>query len=258
MQTWGRVLNVVLGCSVLVTPLMGPQREDAPGGKSEAQQIIFDATNRERLSRGLSRLQWNDHLAEAAQQHAQRMAKESAISHQFPGEPPLQTRISKAGGKFSEAAENVAEGPDATVIQAEWMHSEHHRENLLSPGLNSIGIGVAERGGQLFAVEDFSDEVPVLSVEQQEEAARGRLKELGLLLTDRTEDARKDCAMARGYTGNPPARFKLRYTTTDPKQLPEMLEEKIQSGQYRAAAVGACASADQSGSTDYRLSVLLY
>jgi len=36
------------------------------------------------------------------------------------------------------------------------MKSSAHRANILDSDMNSIGIGVAERGGQLFVVEDFA------------------------------------------------------------------------------------------------------
>jgi hypothetical protein len=225
---------------------------------STAAQIMFDSANRERLAQGLPRLKWDDNLVEAAMAHAQRMARENSIGHQFPGEPPLLERASRAGAHFSEVAENVAEGPAAVVIHSEWMHSPPHRANILAADLNSIGVAVAERDGQLFAVEDFSDTVTDLTLEQQERQAGARLRELGMRLTNSVQDARKDCAMAHGFTGSPAPRFKVRYTTTDPSELPKELEEKIQSGHYRSAAVGACPSNDRSGFTDYRLSVLLY
>ena len=266
MQTSARWLCAVLGSALLLPTAAFSSALHPAGGQSRpdsreqqaAAQIIFDSANRERLSRGLSRLQWDANLAAGAQRHAEWMAREGFISHQFPSEPPLQTRLSSAGAQFSEAAENVAEGPDATVIHQEWMHSQHHRENLLNPRLNSIGVGVAERGGQMYAVEDFTDAVPSLTLSQQEQAARGRLRQLGLMITDRTEDARKDCATPHGYTGNPPPRFKARFTTTDPKQFPDELEKQIRTGEYRGAAVGACPSGDKSGFTVYRISVLLY
>jgi uncharacterized protein YkwD len=37
------------------------------------------------------------------------------------------------------------------------MRSSAHRANILDSDMDSIGIGVAERGGQLFVVEDFAN-----------------------------------------------------------------------------------------------------
>jgi uncharacterized protein YkwD len=35
------------------------------------------------------------------------------------------------------------------------MGSANHRANILDRDMDSVGIGVVERGGQVFAVEDF-------------------------------------------------------------------------------------------------------
>jgi hypothetical protein len=52
-------------------------------------------------------------------------------------------------------AENVDEGPNPTAIHQSFMKSPQHRANILDPDMDSAGIGIAERNGQLFAVEDF-------------------------------------------------------------------------------------------------------
>src|SRR6185312_839078 len=44
---------------------------------------IAELTNRDRQTHGLDRLQWDDSLAAAAQAHAERMAEEDELSHQY-------------------------------------------------------------------------------------------------------------------------------------------------------------------------------
>jgi uncharacterized protein YkwD len=117
---------------------------------------IFDAANEARRAQGLMRLKWDPTLARAARQHASLMARQNALSHQFPNEPSLSTRASRAGLYFISIAENVAQGSDAGNISDQWVKSPEHRQNLLDPDMNVIGIGVAERDGELFAVEDFA------------------------------------------------------------------------------------------------------
>ncbi|MGA7936518.1 MAG: CAP domain-containing protein, partial [Kovacikia sp.] len=66
------------------------------------------------------------------------------LSHQLPGEPGFSDRFIQAGYRWSAAAENVAQGqqtPEA-VVQS-WMNSPHHRDNLLSPGYQDLGVGYA-------------------------------------------------------------------------------------------------------------------
>ena len=146
------------------TPAVGasaPERsatavKAAPAKPSPAEQAIFDFVNRERASRNLSPLQWNPALAAAARLHAQKMAQADTLSHQFPGEADMGMRIRMAGVRFTSAAENVALGPTAAVINQELMHSPAHRDNILDPELNSLGVAVVERQGRLFAVQDFA------------------------------------------------------------------------------------------------------
>jgi len=120
------------------------------------EKELFNATNRERLAHGLSALQWNDALAVAARKHAGEMAHKDALSHQFPGEPSLPSRVKQAGAHFVWLSENVALGPSPSVIHAEFVKSPPHRANILDTDMNVMGIGIVERNGQLFAVEDFS------------------------------------------------------------------------------------------------------
>jgi uncharacterized protein YkwD len=123
---------------------------------SQEEQAIFDLANRERTARNLPRLKWNAKLAAAARAHAQKMAQAGTLSHQFSGEMDMGMRIRVAGLRFRSAAENVAQGPSAAVLHQEWMHSPAHRENILDPELDSLGVAVVRRNGQLFAVQDFA------------------------------------------------------------------------------------------------------
>ena len=84
------------------------------------------------------------------------MAQAGAISHQFPGEPDMGMRIRAAGVRFTAAAENVAQGPGAEFIHRQWMNSPSHRDNILDPELDSLGVAIVERQETLFAVQDFA------------------------------------------------------------------------------------------------------
>jgi uncharacterized protein YkwD len=128
--------------------------------KGSPEQVLFEAANRERRARGLAPFKWSAGLAAAARAHALKMAQQNTLSHQFPGEVDFAARIRRAGVHFSGAAENVAQGPSAAGLHTQWMNSPPHRANLLDPELDSLGIAVAERNGQFFAVQDFSQAPP--------------------------------------------------------------------------------------------------
>ena len=123
---------------------------------SDAERQLFSSVNLERKAHGLPALRYDEALANAARAHAQRMAQQGTISHQLPGEPNLLTRAKAAGAHFSWISENVDEGPNPATIHQSFMKSPQHRANILDTDMNTAGIGVAERNGQLYAVEDFS------------------------------------------------------------------------------------------------------
>jgi uncharacterized protein YkwD len=123
---------------------------------SDAERQLFNAVNQERKANGLPTLKPDEALANAARTHAQRMADQGIVSHQFPGEPSLPERAKAAGAHFSWLSENVGEGPSPAAIHQSFMKSPLHRANILDSDMDSAGIGVAEHNGQMFAVEDFS------------------------------------------------------------------------------------------------------
>jgi uncharacterized protein YkwD len=142
--------------SLLVISLVLSAAGLAQNKAANPEREQFNATNRERLAHGLPALQWNDALAVAARKHAGEMAHKDALSHQFPGEPSLPSRVKQAGAHFVWLSENVALGPSPSLIHAEFVKSPAHRAIILDTDMNVMGIGIVERNGQLFAVEDFS------------------------------------------------------------------------------------------------------
>jgi cysteine-rich secretory family protein len=228
------------------------------GQESGPAQSLFESANHARAAQGLAPLKWSATLAAAARQHALRMAARNTLSHQLPGEPGMADRASQAGARFSSLAENVAEGPSAQNIHEQWMNSPPHRANLLDAQLDSVGIAVAEHGGVLFAVEDFSLAVKQLSVTEQEAAVNQLLQSRGLHLLNYTSAARRSCVLDNGYAGTHIPSFVLHYATPDLGTLPDLLEERIRSGKYHSAVVGACPSDAKFGSSNYRIAVLLY
>jgi Cysteine-rich secretory protein family len=225
---------------------------------NDPAQVLFESANHERAARGLAPLKWSGTLAAAARQHAQRMAAQNTLSHQLPGEPDMAARATSAGARFHALAENVAEGRGAENIHQQWMKSPPHRANLLDPQLNSVGIAVADRRGVLFAVEDFSFEAGKLSVQEQEGIVGAKLQSRGLRLLNETTDARRSCVLDNGYAGNHVPSFILHYATPDLPTLPDLLEQRIQTGKYDSAVVGACASDAKTGFSNYRIAVLLF
>jgi uncharacterized protein YkwD len=123
---------------------------------TRAERELFASINQARQAQGLASLRWDESLATAARRHAAIMAERGTAQHAFDGEPSLSARVKQAGAHFSWLSENVCEGPTPSFIHVQFMKSPPHRANVLDRDMDSIGVGVAEHDGQLFAVEDFS------------------------------------------------------------------------------------------------------
>jgi hypothetical protein len=244
---------VVLAASLLLIPAL----LSAHPQTSVADKSLLDAANKDRAAQNLPPLKWDPALATAAHQHALRMAKLNQLSHQFPGEPSLQDRTREAGARFSTIAENVAQGPTVAGIHNQWMNSPPHRANLMDPTLDSVGISVVQSGNMLFAVEDFSTSVPSFSQDEQERKVAAQLDSHGLVVVTGSADARKTCQMDKGWSGAKPA-IVLRYELSDLSNLPDEVSDKVNSGKYHSAAVGACAASGSSQFTRFRVAILLF
>lgn len=224
---------------------------------TEARQLM-QATNEDRAQHGLGALRWAPALARAAQAHAQQMVRHGELSHQYLGEPDLTTRAGREGAHFSTIAENIAVAPNPQAVESEWMHSPPHRHNILDPRLTSVGIGLVRQGNSLWAVEDFSTAVAQMGSTQIEQKIEQMVAERGIRSVSASIAARQTCAMDHGFAGTRP-NFIMRWESSELNRLPDVLEQKIRTGKYRIAAVGACHSGNQSGGfTTYRLAVMLF
>ncbi len=185
------------------------------------------------------------------------MAQRNMLTHQFPGELPVQQRATHAGARFSVIAENVAEGPSVNGLHIQWMNSAPHRANLLANDMNSVGIAVVQSGNMLFAVEDFSEAVPALNLDAQESQVAHLLAARGIQSVSVSPDARKTCDLDRGWTGQKPMTV-VRYEATDLSRLPDDIAQKVQNGKYRSAEIGACDAGGSTGFARFRVAILLF
>jgi hypothetical protein len=235
----------------LFFPCMGANAQLQP---NESERQLFEALNRERVTQGLPALQWDNALFKAARHHALLMLNLNRLEHQLPSESSLERRLSEAGARFGTIAENIAVGPNPRTIHAGWVASPGHRKNILDPRLTSVGIAAVRGPGGLFAVQDFSQAVPDLSVEQQEQKVVSLLTAQGFQSVNATDGARKTCETDAGFAGAGAKRM-IRFETTDLNRLPEDLERKIRSEAFNKAAVGACRRSGAGGFTRYRIAV---
>ena len=117
---------------------------------NEAATQFFDLTNGERAAVGVPALEWRADVASMAVAHSVEMAQAGTIWHgSFVSQGNLKALNASLLG------ENVGMGGDVATIHAAFMASDHHRENILDPGFNQVGIGVIVSGGTVYVTEDF-------------------------------------------------------------------------------------------------------
>jgi hypothetical protein len=230
--------------------------------QAESQQLVALA-NQARAEAGVSQVRWDPALAQAALKHTRRMVSEGgAIQHVYPGELVLSERAGLAGAHFNLIEENIAVGPTSEQIHDAWMHSKLHRENMLNPQVDRIGIAVIARRGVLYATADFSRAVEAYSPAQVEALVGSLVARYGVKVMADHSLAREACTANRGFprveSGAQPS-FVMRWQDSDLSHLPENLVRQLASKSFHDAAVGSCPPSGEAGTfTAYRIAVLLY
>ena len=102
-----------------------------------------------RRKAGAPELRMNAALEKAAQVHAQDMLDRGFFAHKSPSNTTVRERATKAGYKWRNIGENIAEGQRSVdeVLQT-WMDSPGHRRNMLEPKFREIGIGLVTGKGR--------------------------------------------------------------------------------------------------------------
>ncbi len=225
---------------------------------SQAEADLLRLVNRERQSRGIAPLQFDARLTEAARIHSRIMASHGDIAHLYPGEADLMERFSVQDLRLDAAGENVALNDSAAGTHDALMHSPRHRENILSPTYNALGIGIIRAGSRIYVTQDFARRYEDVSVERAEQQVGESLNQLrrahgltALTLTDTTDLLRDhSCQMAasgRLSSKRPLGLGFFRYfvtaSTFQPSQLSNAAIQSALDGRVERYSVGICASA---------------
>ncbi|MDQ1444920.1 MAG: hypothetical protein QOI20_1384 [Acidimicrobiaceae bacterium] len=144
------VLAVVLMAAALVTsaPVLTAPAGAVSGNEATVAGDLLGFANRERVARGLPALQLDDHATGKAQEWAEYMRSRNTLSH--------RSDFKSSFSGYSAAGENVGETEGtAGELHRMWMGSSEHRRNLLQPGFDAAGVGVACAGdGRMWVVLD--------------------------------------------------------------------------------------------------------
>jgi hypothetical protein len=262
MGSKGTAILLAMAVAAWCVSAAQAQPDGAQGNVQAAAEQLLALANQVRAEAGVGRLDWDPALNAAALKHCQRMVAEGPISHRYGGEEDLSVRAAQAGAHFSVIEENVAVGPSATVIHRMWMESPGHRENLLSPEVDHVGIAVVAARGVLYAVADYSQVVKQMSLPQVEARVAALVAARGVSVLQDPGAARAACTMGQGMpraAGGMQPHFVMRWQDAILTRLPQELIDHLETGRYRMADVGACPPQDMSGDfTTYRIAVILY
>ena len=153
------LLIVASACATPASPTEVPEPPPGGGGASAIVSTIVQLTNAERSNAGLPALRASSRLNEAAQLHADQMARLGRLAHDLSGAqyPRPEDRLAAAGYQWSAYAENIAMGQStAAAAMDSWMRSSGHRANILSTSVTEIGVGVArDSAGRPYYVQVF-------------------------------------------------------------------------------------------------------
>lgn len=140
----------VVAAVVGARPADGTELFLAPAEKSSVALL-----NDSRSARRLAPLVGQPGLDAMARAQAARMAARGEIYHN----PNLASDADRAGLPWSRIGENVGVGPNVSVIHEAFLDSPQHRDNMLYPAFNAIGVGVAtgtgSRAGLVFVAHVF-------------------------------------------------------------------------------------------------------
>jgi len=136
----------------------------------ELRENLYMAINVVRMNHGVSRLVKDEKLELAAQRHANDMIERNYLSHYSPEGKSVFERLEEVGYRYYQAGENIFEANRlqyldpmemSKVVIDGWMNSKKHRENLLHPAYEEVGIGVAydPEKKRLVVVADFGSEL---------------------------------------------------------------------------------------------------
>jgi uncharacterized protein YkwD len=110
---------------------------------------MFQLTNDDRADRDRRKLDLDTELSRFARRHSQAMAEAGEVFH-------TERLVAKLKDKdWSAAGENVGVGPSLSGIEAAFMGSTPHRQNILNREYQDVAVGVVESDGNFWVTVIF-------------------------------------------------------------------------------------------------------
>jgi len=133
------------------------------------EEQVFRLLNEERESRGLSPLETLPELVTLARNHSQDMARQGRLTHDSSDGKTYSDRLVEAGLYFLGNGENGAFSKtfSSRLIHQSLLSSPEHRENILNPNFDQVGIGVFyQKDKGFFVTQDFLRSFPKMTAKE--------------------------------------------------------------------------------------------
>ncbi len=126
-------------------PQPTPDPTPTPGLTADEQKMV-NLINQERAKAGLAPLTVDLRLVELARMKSQDMITNNYFSHTSPTYGDPFQMMTKAGVSYRTAGENLAGARTVDQAHSALMNSAGHRQNILNPNYNKVGVGIATGG----------------------------------------------------------------------------------------------------------------
>lgn len=122
---------------------------------ASAEARMLQLVNRDRAANGVGPLSLDPSLSAIARAHSADMVQNGFFSHNSPTTGGPEERLNRSGVSWRAYAENVSYNSSVDASQASLMKSPAHRQNLLNPTYDTIGIGIVRGSNALFVTQVF-------------------------------------------------------------------------------------------------------
>jgi uncharacterized protein YkwD len=154
----GLAVMLFLAASLSVPPSPATAATDL----TAAEREMFDLVNGARAEAGLAPLYAEEQLTTMARDYSAEMIQYDFFSHVSPVSGDLQQRITAHGiTGWCLAGENICKSPTVESGFNALMNSPSHRDNILSPRFNCIGIGIQQGPNGLVITQEFMQFEPL-------------------------------------------------------------------------------------------------
>jgi len=141
---------IALGLAATIVLGLAPARSEARTTHLRRAHMV-SITNHDRERHSRRDLKLNAEISHYAKQHSRQMARRGAIFHSTTS--TLQRVL--APYAWSIGGENVGVGGSLDQLEAAFMASPEHRENILRRRFDHVAVGIVSRSGRLWVTVIF-------------------------------------------------------------------------------------------------------